>query len=108
MCFYRTPNASSGISQCYTSIQAGTSFGGSGYVRLFNTYRPGVTFRAEMEFRTFNQSGLLLYYRQTGMTDHIELELREGIVSYRFVQCPFPMQGYATPVDDKDSAGQTT
>ena len=52
-------------------------------------YNPGVNYRFELEFRTLNCSGLLLYSSSYFLSDHTALELSEGSVSvYNYTSSP--------------------
>ena len=71
------------VNKCGVQVSRSATFSGSGsYLQLYSSYQVGRNFTAQLEFRTYNRTGLLFYVANHVAIDFVTVELRGGSVVY--------------------------
>lgn len=71
------------VNTCDVQVsRAATFFGSGSYLQQYSSYHVGRNFTAQLEFRTYNSTGLLFYVANPVANDYVVVELRSGSVVY--------------------------
>uniref|UniRef100_H2ZIA5 Laminin subunit alpha-2 n=1 Tax=Ciona savignyi TaxID=51511 RepID=H2ZIA5_CIOSA len=99
------PRSAHKVDQCYKKMESGAFFNGKGYAIYSEKYRVGPRMLIEMEFRTWNPSGILLSINNR-RSDGLGIELVNGSIYFRTDNGAGPFEAVYSDASTQHNTGR--